>query len=183
MKETTYPSRVTEQLKQVEKITDKLGMSVDDGIKLLVAALRAYGFVTEDSCAGHEARRTNGPRVWISSNNSVKIKRDLKRLDQATVEAKEMGRQIEINGLHDRGHLLDLLSYFYEDRDTGEWMRIIVEPRGLGDSVLICQGTEVVDAIESDDLRQDWLRSAQAEFAAFTDFLVDRISKGHQLQM
>ncbi len=45
-----------EALKQVDKMTDGLGMPIDPSIKPLVAALHMHDFSTTASCEGHLGR-------------------------------------------------------------------------------------------------------------------------------
>ena len=47
----------------VDNITDALGLPIDEGIKPLVAALRAWGINTSASCEGHTDRGNSYP--WI----------------------------------------------------------------------------------------------------------------------
>jgi hypothetical protein len=148
-------------------------MPVDDGIKLLVAALRAHGFTTDDSCEGHQSQRSNGPRVWITSGENEVLGRKLYDLDRESEESQSLSRTMQHNGYRVRASLLDLLDDFYDKRAVSEWVRIILEPRGIyGDCVLICQGTSTMDAIESDGQRLEWLKLAKQEFSDFTGFLV-----------
>lgn len=170
---TGLPQAIQDQLVEIDKITDRLGMPIDEGVRLLVAALRARGFTTVDSCEGHEKRRSNGPRVWLTPKNSETLLRDLRTLDEESEDAKLLRRQIRDEGYRLRSRLLDLLDDFYTDRKTSTWLQIILESRGIyGDCVLICQGTTTVDAIKPDGQRLKWLALAKQEFADFTDFLI-----------
>jgi hypothetical protein len=64
--------------RRVDKIADKLGMPVDQGIKELVVAIQAQGLETSGSCEGHigdgvlsipwVAVETPGPEGWRDSN-------------------------------------------------------------------------------------------------------------------
>jgi len=49
--------------KEVEQITDGLGMPIDKGIKEAVAIFNAVGLYTSDSCDGHIDRGI--PNLWI----------------------------------------------------------------------------------------------------------------------
>lgn len=172
------PQAIQDQLIKVDEFSDRLGLPVDDGIKLLVATLRAYGFKTVDSCEGHESRRTNGPRVWMTPEKSEALLSELSELDEDDDKARSLLRAIRHEGFYVKSDLLNLLDDFYDGREVSTWVRIIIESRGAyGDCVLICQGTATVDAIEPDDRRLKWLALAKQEFTAFTDFLIKQMSQ------
>ena len=121
MKKTEeLPKSIQDQLIEVDKITDRLGMPVDEGVRLLVAALRAHGFVTADSCEGHEDRRTNGPRVWLTPGENKALKRKLFELASNSEEARHIQDAMRDNGYRARSALLDLLDDFYHGREVSE---------------------------------------------------------------
>jgi hypothetical protein len=55
--------------KEIEQITDGLGMPIDEGIKEAVAIFNAVGLYTSASCEGHIDRGISAPWIEISAPN------------------------------------------------------------------------------------------------------------------
>lgn len=72
-----YPPDISEKIQQVETITDKLGKPIDEGMKLLVAVLWTHDITTDNSCEGHNDRRTGGPFVGIVSPDALELEQHL----------------------------------------------------------------------------------------------------------
>ncbi len=64
--------------REVNYIVDKLGLGIDEGIKDMVATLRAMDFATSSSCAGHtESKEERGtPYIEICTKAPVGWKED-----------------------------------------------------------------------------------------------------------
>jgi hypothetical protein len=58
-----------QMLQKVSRITDNLGMHIDEKIKLLVVALNLMGFNTRQSCEGHTDHSMGSPWVDIAPPN------------------------------------------------------------------------------------------------------------------
>lgn len=72
-----YPPELDKNLQRVEKMSDQLGMPIDEDIKLLVAVLWSNDVPTSNSCGGHADRRNGGPFIEIESPDASKLERSL----------------------------------------------------------------------------------------------------------
>ncbi len=173
---TRYPQRVQEQLDRIASAVDNTDASIDSSnMRLLVAALRALGFVALHAAeASLRFRRDMGPWVDIESPASVAFGRrpgaapylagSLRGAD-ITIE------EVEQQNLLARARLLPLLEEFYERRQVPITTRLIVRGLAQGWSRLMCQGAEVARLPERSADFPVWLEQAQAEMDAFAEFL------------
>src|SRR3712207_1504419 len=60
---------------EVNRITDRLGMPIDEGIKETVVALNVLGINTVASCEGHFDRGTGAPWVAIGARGVEEVER------------------------------------------------------------------------------------------------------------
>ncbi len=104
---------------EVERITDRLGKVIDEGIKETVIALRAIGFPTSQSCEGHTDRGL--PYPWV----------DIKTPKESTLwwsaPAPEYEKLQELAILQLQKKMLEFLAEFYEDRQTSFDARLVFE--------------------------------------------------------
>lgn len=175
---TDYPTELKRQLVKVDSIRDGLGKPIDENIKFLVAALRACGFTTTNSCGGHIERRTGGPYVSIESYETRELEPAILKTTQDQNDSKyiELLHTLKTRNLAERGSLLDSLEEFYANRKSDIWVRLVVQSLANERSKLICQGASVIDRFEYDEERDKWLTRAQQEFDDFAHFLVERSS-------
>jgi hypothetical protein len=65
-REHLIPGGWQEMLSEVDRMTDRLGLGVDPGIRETVAALNLLGYRTWQSCEGHVNERGHGlPSPWV----------------------------------------------------------------------------------------------------------------------
>lgn len=157
------------ELAQLQKITDKLGMPIDDGIRLPVAVLRIHGFVTTGSCEGHLGRKTHGPYITLESPDAAQYEVKMRKTPIDGDEFRHLWEQLRSINLKERERLAHLLDEFYIDRTTET--KLTITNIGPGTSRLICDGFEAAEASSTAE-HAVWLKQAQAEFAAFADWLI-----------
>jgi hypothetical protein len=157
---------------EVMKLTDKLGMPLDDTIVDTVVALQLVGINTNMSCGGHVDRNTAGPYIMFA--DPVADKMEFTYRTTLTPKDDEYKRQRIVArdlNLHERQKLLLHLDAFYSDRRVPYTTRLIVSSVGGAEmSRLQCQGAELVHILSAEESKQI-LRHFQDEFRAFTDYL------------
>jgi hypothetical protein len=169
----TYPLAITEQLKLVDTITDNLNKSVDNGIRLLVAALRAHGFATDSSCQGHLESRNGGPFVWVSSEKAVPLVSKLWTIPPASDEAETIRRDTARFNLDARSSLLNLLDEFYQGSLTASRQRLIITGIGaIETNIIQRQDTAIANRLYNEQDYKAWLTETQGEFDSFASFLI-----------
>ncbi len=108
--ESTKEIAWEEHKAKVERITDRLGEEIDEGIKETVIALRALGFPTTQSCEGHTNRGL--PYPWVD----IKAPTEFTLLWSAPASGYE--KRQELSNLKLEQKMLELLAEFYENRKT-----------------------------------------------------------------
>lgn len=199
-KERTEKEECWAQIKsKVDRISDRLGLEIDPGIKESVIALWALGFKTSASCQGHLDRGESAPWIGIGESRPKRslekgsIKEQIllqiaKFLRQLSLlldkfykglevhlflprKDKKEARAIEKKNLREQMRLMELLDEFYKGRAVSSDIRLILRPRGgCGQAWLTNRGAQFQE-IRSRKEREDKLNQYQQEMSAFTDFL------------
>lgn len=136
--------------KEVDAITDDLGLPIDAGIKKVVIALRLWNFPTDGSCEGH---LSNGlPYPWVEI--------------YAPEQEETSWRQ---ENIHQRERLTRLLSDFYK---TGKFKhRFTCQNIGMfGGFRLISEQTSNTSKPNANSIN-----AQRQDFDSFADFLVDNL--------
>ncbi|MBS1586017.1 MAG: hypothetical protein JSS82_10795 [Bacteroidetes bacterium] len=156
-------------VQEVEQITDKLGTPVDEGIKETVAVLRAMGFPTTSSCAGHRTEDKFGlpyvkiyapaPQKWLEDHKSAGA---FKEWNAANAKYREQ--------------IMLLLNEFNQARKSAE------------DALLFLRNIGIYGGFKIENKANVELRTAeegfekcalyQKEMADFTEFLKQKYFKG-----
>lgn len=173
MNAADIPEVVQAELKNIANIVDGLGMPIDDGIALLVAALRCHGFYTTASCYGHLNRKTTGPYVCIEDLESDKMLRNGPREGQPFLDNRKKVRRM--NYLQ-RLKLYELITEFYATHQYVFSAGIMIEDQGPGLTRLHNQMHEVIVMPEMSAEYPQWLENAQAEMNAFAAFLCKKLA-------
>ncbi len=170
--DSDIPDVVLAELENIDSIVDGLNLPIDDGIKLLVAALHCHGFHTYGSCYGHLDRGTTGPYVCINDPNSDVLIGKCPRKGQAFMDCRD--KVIRVNYLH-RIRLYKLIEEFYKTRKYFFIAGLVLKNQGPGSTRLHCQMHEVVAKPEMSKLYPSWLENAQYEMDDFAYFLCDKL--------
>lgn len=178
-------ARWQELAQQVDRIIDKLGLPIDNGIKESIIALHALGFHTTGSCEGHEDHVIGAPYIDIESKEQELIDKRLAELkkkaegqpkeimEQLKQESRTLTQELERGNLEERMKLIPYLDEFYRGRNTPYDVRITIESLARGWSRLQNQGT-ALQKIRSGEEKKAKLREYQEEMRAFTDFLKNK---------
>src|SRR6266849_4234763 len=142
-----------EKLRALDRVVDRLGQPIDQGIRDTVAVLNCLGFETEASCEGHVNAKFKAPWIDISfipGERRKQIREALRKSsDEERTHLEEALREAKREMLAGAAHLLSLLDEFYVQRSIPFARRLIV--RFFPDSVrLQSQGGEIQDFYEPD---------------------------------
>ncbi len=149
-------------MRKVERLTDAIGMPVDDGIKTVVCGLRLLGIPTRASCEGHDDRASSYPWVdigeWPSDGPGDR---------QEQQETRERNRE----------HLLDtleILEAFYSERRSAYLACIVPDaPRALGIFRIWSVGAPILDA--EGLAAHELVEACREEMREFGSFLRHRV--------
>ncbi|HEY4033549.1 MAG TPA: hypothetical protein VGL94_06245 [Ktedonobacteraceae bacterium] len=140
---------------RASRITDKLGMPIDQGILETVIVLNLLGITTKQSCEGHMDHGIPAPWIFFTTPG----------IDEIPDYQGVMQKHVK-----DQQKVLALLDTFYADRHVSQSVRLFVYPRNPGISNLESQGARC-QYIASPEARALKLREYQEEMLAFTAFL------------
>jgi hypothetical protein len=157
---------------KINRITDRLGLGIDIGIKESIIALQVLGFTTTASCQGHLDHGNAAPWVNIGEKVPRELlikKRELKGLLEENDAAKI--RFITKKNLKNQIRLMKLLDEFYRKREVSYDVRLVLNRSGIyGETSLESTG-ERFQVIRSKAEQKEKLRQYRNEMKAFTDFL------------
>lgn len=182
--------RWQEMAARVDKITDKLGMPVDEGIKETVIVLNLLGFPTVQSCEGHTERGVCGPWVDMRPGGIEALAQKQNQALQTLAEARKQKKTEEeyasayqtLEEIDTAAHepmthlaenLIACLAVFYQERQTSYECILVIHHLGLGYR-LECQGTSMQYGPFALPRKDGRLPHYQEEMRAFTDFLKAR---------
>ncbi len=145
----------------VEKITDKLGKGIDEGIKESVTSLLAHEFPTSQSCAGHIGERgASSPWVEIYVPGPKGWKEDEEKQQEWTAE-----------NLKQQKRMIDFLAEFYQDRKTSFDARINFRYIGVfGGFRIQSMGSDIMSLWAPEEQKRK-SEDYRKEMSDFTDFL------------
>ena len=159
--------KLKEALTKVERMTDKLGLGVDEGIKETIAVFLAMEIPTCSSCAGHsEEDRNIAPYVQIYTTPQDGWKNDKQK--QMEWRQENLKYQQEVR---------TLLDDFYKNREVANDVRLDICPIGLyGGFNIKNKGAYIPDLVKlpetnKNDAVRIIIKSYQKEFSDFTVFL------------
>mgnify|MGYP001572842599 CR=1 FL=1 len=153
---------------EVEKITDRLGKGIETGIKESVIALKMYEFPTRQSCEGHPEREHGLPYPWVEIVIPA---------PEGWREDQEKKNAWKRENLKEQKKMLDLLSEFYQNRDTPLDARIVFDPSGaLGGFRIQSMGANTMELLSPEE-RSRTHQLYKKEMEDFTDFLKERFFK------
>lgn len=150
----------------IEKITDKLGLGLDEDIKDSVATLNAMGIPTTSSCAGHTNQGGEGfglPYIQIYAPRPKDW--------EENIEAQNLW--IESNKTTYE-KMLKLLNEFYENRFVEPDVLLILHPIGIFGGFRLRNSREKKPLDSNNENRIKKVMEYQNEMKAFGDFLNDK---------
>jgi len=173
---------------RASRITDKLGMPIDQGILDTVIVLNALGITTKQSCEGHVDRGVCAPWIFFTTPGIDELNKQVFQAQEKAIQASkerkytnaelhqlfepvhQLRYQADSKHAEDQQKVIALLNTFYADRHISQDKRLIVYSRTPGTSALESQGARC-QYIDSPEVRALKLREYQEEMLAFTAFL------------
>jgi hypothetical protein len=136
-------------------------------------ALNILGIGTLFSCQGHLDGLAAFPYITVIPQRAVAglVPRYVSIMETQPLSQEALAvKNTLVLAMSALGHrLLDLLTGFYEERQTPLPCRLVIQPNGLGSYALVNQGAVV--GLLSD---QETLKAYQDEFMAFGEYLKSR---------
>jgi hypothetical protein len=157
---------------EVDKITDRLGLGVDEKIKESVAAFRIHKFTPSQSCEGHareeEKHGTSFPWVEIYAPEP-------KGWREAKGEKKkELDSEWTIKNLEQQQRMMSFFSEFYQGREIPFDARLTFDRIGaFGGFRVQSFGAETMELLPPEEQLQK-LELYRKEMSDFTEFLKDK---------
>lgn len=155
--------------KVVEKLVDKLGKHVDDGIKETVAILRAMDFTTTSSCAGHKSEKEGFglPYIEICTKPQKGWEEDK---EKKMIWMEENIKQLE--------KIKPLLNEFNNIRNPSSDARLGLYAIGVFGAFRIENaGSKKITEFKSWDEAVEKVSAYQKEMTGFTEFLKEKFLK------
>lgn len=159
------------KLTEINQITDKLGMPIDEGIKEIVALLQLNGINTTGS---HEGKidRYPIPYVDIESPDIAELEEKFESLEDVdSEEGERLNHKILELNLIERKKLIPLLEEFYLDRTVPYEVRLGITGLARGWSRLESNGADFQEVEKGEKAKKERLASFQEEIEEFKEFL------------
>lgn len=158
------------------RITDAVGMPIDEDIKRTVVGLNALGFVTDQSCEGHLNAGEGYPWVRFEVPEAVKAAEDTKtwwKNEEQLGPIREASRSY-------RQRLRELLVEFYEGRKvTNPRAKLVVQdwdniPSLQGMYLLVPVGRKELDEKTYKKVGKEWKKDLRSETEKEIDLIDSR---------
>lgn len=166
-----------EKSKEIDIITDRLGMPIDEGIKEMVIALQLLGINTT---ASHEGKLDRHPIPYIDIESSDPEKDILEEKSDELFDSDRNKNEEELNiidkkilrlNLEERKKIIILLEEFYQNRKVPFESRLGLHVGARGKMRLQSQGADFQEIEEDEKIKAERLKAFQDEMNAFKDFL------------
>jgi hypothetical protein len=169
-------TRWQEALRNVDTITDKLGMPVDEGIRETVAALHVFGIGTSGSHEG-KIERHPAPYIDVTSEAAASLYEELHKMDKQEAfgeRGKEIKDEIARLNFAEREKIQILLNEFNSLRNISEETKLGIEELALNWSRVQSNGAELQEDEADPQVLKERLDRFQKEMRAFTEFLKNK---------
>ena len=157
---------------EVDKITDRLGLGIDEKIKESVAAFMVHEFTTSQSCEGHtgEEEKHGASFPWVEVYAP-----EPKGWQEAKGEKKkELDREWTIKNLEQQQKMMGFFAEFYQGRETPFDARLAFDRIGaFGGFRVQSFGAEVMRLLPPEEQLKK-LEIYRKEMDDFTNFLKSR---------
>ena len=154
---------------EVDKITDRLGLGIDEKIKESVAAFRVHEFTTSQSCEGHtgEEEKHGASFPWVE----VYAPEPKGWREAKGEKKKELDREWTIKNLEQQQKMMGFLTEFYQGRETPFDARLAFDRIGaFGGFRVQSFGAEMMKLLPPEEQLQK-LDLYRKEMNDFTEFL------------
>lgn len=165
MEKSEKQKRWDELMDEVEQIADRLGHGVDVGIKETIAPFKTQDFPTSGSCEGHVEGEHGLPYPWVD----VEVPEP-----EGWKDDEEKQAEWKKENLVERKKMMELLSEFYDKKNTPIDSRLVFENHGIfGAFRLQSMGAETMDLLSEGELKEKYIQYKQ-EMDDFTQFVKDK---------
>ena len=157
---------------EVDKITDRLGLGIDEKIKESVTAFQVHKFTTSQSCEGHTGKeeKHGASFPWVE----VYAPEPKGWRDAKGEKKKELDREWTVKNLEQQQKMMDYFAEFYQGRETPFDARLTFDRIGaFGGFRVQSFGAEMMKLLPSEEQVQK-LELYRKEMDDFTKFLKDR---------
>jgi hypothetical protein len=156
---------------ETDRITDKLGLGIDEAIKEAVTAFRINEFSTRQSCSGHMADdeyKATSPWIDVCAPDPKGWR------DSEGEKKKELERELTIENLKQQKRVVGLLDEYYLGREVSSDVKLDIERLGLfGGFRVQSTGADTISSLPPDE-QINKLISYRKEMDDFAQFLKDR---------
>ena len=155
---------------RVERIVDKLGKGIDEGIKESVVAFMMHEFPTSGSCEGHLTDNKNN-RPFLYSHVDIQEPepegwRDNKELQEQWSEANALQKI----------RMQKLLDEFYADKNVDDEYRLVINSMGIFNAFVLASARYAYkrESLRPDEVEVEILARIRQEMDDFTKFLMKK---------
>jgi len=167
-KEIVWEQRQTE----VNKITDRLDLGIDEKIKEAITAFRVYGFATNQSCEGHAGKEEKHGASFPWIEIYVPEPKDWQK--SKGQEKKQIEQEWTIENLKQQQKMMGYFEKFYRDRKTPFDTKLTFDHIGLfGGFRVQSFGAEIMKLLPPTEQHKK-LELYRKEMDDFTKFLKDK---------
>jgi hypothetical protein len=161
---------------ETDKITDKLGLGIDEKIKESVTAFRVYEFTTSQSCEGHtgeeEKHGTSFPWVEIYTPEPKEWR------ESKGEKKKQLDLEWTIENLKQQQKMMNFFMEFYKEREAPFDARLVfVHIGAFGGFRIQSFGAEMMKLLSPEEQIQK-LELYRKEMDDFTVFLKSKFLSG-----
>jgi len=171
----------------MSKVTDKLGMPIDQGIFDTVVALNVLGISTSMSCEGHLNHGRAAPWIRFHAKGIDQLRAQAKEatnqcqrtkaecapaeeIEKWASEAFRLSREANTTCFQEPKRVMDYLGVFYCDRHVPYDRQLLLKVDSFGNSTLTVHG-EPFQPLQILEVRAQNLTKYQEEMQMFTAFL------------
>ena len=154
---------------EVDKITDRLGLGIDEKIKESVAAFLVHEFTTSQSCEGHtgEEKKHGASFPWVE----VYAPEPKGWKETKGEKKKQLDREWTIENLKQQQKMMDFFAEFYQGRETPFDTRLVFDHIGaFGGFRVQSFGAEMMKLLPPEEQLKK-LELYRKEMEDFTNFL------------
>lgn len=155
---------------KIDKMTDKVGRGIDEGIKEGVVIFNLLGLKTTQSCEGHYGQEEQGfPTPWIQVYPEEPDIENWYENEDLRVKVTKEKHELQANAT-------GLLAEFYKDRNVSYDAMLGFSGIGYGFRIQN-QGAEIFDEITKDMTEEEKANKAaeyKKEMDNFASFLKDK---------
>lgn len=158
------------KLKELDSVTDGLGLGLDKDIKETIAALNLLGVNTSASCEGHPKWGLPYPWVDIQTPKGYDLSAKAFKFKAGSKEFKKIVDKITILNVKESKKMLEILNKYYKNYSTDYNNILVISSQGWG-SGRLQPNASILAEMDKTPNRLKLLKIYQKEMQLFTKFL------------